>query len=417
MKIIISIFLCLLSVKSLNSQCTGGNFGSNLIFSQTQQTINITGNTYYTFSADSGVRYYIGGGNPQNPSEITILDTLGFYPFTYHSYPTTGFLVNWIAPYSGTFRALVNLSPCQTSQINLGQMDFFRYPDYVPFATDSAQWSIIKWNNFNYFQTTQYKMKGDTVINSINYKKIYSGIDLLYNSVNDTLHCFLREDSRKIYVKYPLSAGVDTSELLLYNFNLELNDTFQVRLFHYTTDSVFDFSVQAINKYSTNSGFRTIYQLRPLTQNTDVWGLQCEITFDWIEGIGAWIGPFYNEIPQHQCNNYAYEYGCYWEKGTYILGANWGNSCDNNTGIEDYADSYGIKIFPNPVIEVSEIKWENYIIEKIELYNSKGILLKKHQVIKQNYYQINRREYAAGLYFIKLTTKEGKLLAKKFLIL
>ncbi len=126
MKIIISIFLCLLSVKSLNSQCTGGNFGANLIFSQTQQTTNITGNTYYTFYADSGIRYsfYFTSAN----GEVTLSDSSGTIIFD-HNYNQGGnnFGLLWKAPYSGNFRALMTQYPCQTIQSNLGQVTYLRY--------------------------------------------------------------------------------------------------------------------------------------------------------------------------------------------------------------------------------------------------------------------------------------------------
>ena len=91
---------------------------------------------------------------------------------------------------------------------------------YHPFPADSAQWSVRHTINSPFSQFSyQYKMKGDTVINSITYHKIYYSTDLGYSSPNQTLNCFLREDTtKKIFVKYPYSSGYDTTEFMLYDW-------------------------------------------------------------------------------------------------------------------------------------------------------------------------------------------------------
>ena len=49
------------------------------------------------------------------------------------------------------------------------------YTGYIPFPNDSAQWSNhITFNSPNTgFTSTQYKMKGDTLIDSTTYKNLY----------------------------------------------------------------------------------------------------------------------------------------------------------------------------------------------------------------------------------------------------
>ena len=50
---------------------------------------------------------------------------------------------------------------------------------YIPFPTDSAQWSVGHTQYTPLSQTAfQYKMKGDTLLNGIIYHKIYYSHDL-----------------------------------------------------------------------------------------------------------------------------------------------------------------------------------------------------------------------------------------------
>ena len=76
--------------------------------------------------------------------------------------------------------------------------------------------------------TTQYKMKGDTKINAIEYEKIYTSYDLNYNAHDTLLHYLMRQGTaqKKIFVRYAFAPNQDTLEYLLYNFNLHYHDAF-----------------------------------------------------------------------------------------------------------------------------------------------------------------------------------------------
>ena len=231
---------------------------------------------------------------------------------------------------------------------------------YIPFPTDSAQWSVRHTINNPFSQSTvQYKMKGDTLLNGITYHKIYYSLDLVYNSPNQTLHCFVREDTtKKVFVKYPASSGIDTSEFVLYDFNKEINDTVNLKLYS-STDSAYKF--QILNKFtsSTNIDTREYYQLIGLNV-TFCTG------FDWIMGIGSVLSPFYNEIPMGSCYDDGYELSCFWYKGTYIRG---GTYCDYETGIKERTNSrYYTTVYPNP-------NDGNMILEYQLSENESGILV------------------------------------------
>ena len=96
---------------------------------------------------------------------------------------------------------------------------------YHPFPDTNAIWAERVYNIYNNGTAgeTRYALKGDTIINAKNYKKIYS----LKDSTIIDLPCCpstyigaIREQNKKVY------AIIDTiPEQLLYDFNLSVGDT------------------------------------------------------------------------------------------------------------------------------------------------------------------------------------------------
>ena len=91
---------------------------------------------------------------------------------------------------------------CALVLLPLGEAGRGFAQQHIPFPTDSAQWSVRHTINSPFSQNSfQYKMKGDTILNGITYHKIYYSLDLAYESPNQTLHCFIREDTtKKVFV-------------------------------------------------------------------------------------------------------------------------------------------------------------------------------------------------------------------------
>ena len=189
---------------------------------------------------------------------------------------------------------------------------------YIPFPTDSAQWSIRRTDNSQTATSFQYKMKGDTLLNGITYHKIYYSLDLNYSSPNQTLHCFIREDTtKKVFVKYPTVTGIDTAEFMLYDFNVAVGDTVTIKLL-YPTDSLFKLVVTNIDSNLFINGYRKYIGLK--TAGISMWGGGCDNDITWVDGMGG-NGLFYNEFPQLACFDiYSCVMVCFWDKGVYILG-------------------------------------------------------------------------------------------------
>jgi len=86
------------------------------------------------------------------------------------------------------------------------------------------------------------------------------------------------------------------------------------------------------------------------------------------------------------------------------------------TGIENNFPSK-IKLFPNPVADVSILEFENKKNELIELhiYNTLGSLVQR-KYTNENVIKIYRNDFKKGIYFYKLTNKNKILKSSKFII-
>ena len=141
---------------------------------------------------------------------------------------------------------------------------------YSPFPNDSAQWSILTLYVPPYptpteISTIHQKLKGDTIIDGELFKKIYESSDENYFSVNQNLKCFFREDSSKnVYVKYPLgsSAYNDTTEFILYDFNLSIGDTFRTKMMDPNNNiAECEFTLLSIDSVMTTEGYKRRFAL------------------------------------------------------------------------------------------------------------------------------------------------------------
>lgn len=78
----------------------------------------------------------------------------------------------------------------------------------TPLPEDSAMW-VYAMNSWSYYFII--KVKGDTLLNNVKYSKVYYSLnDTSYSSTNENLHCFIRNDSLKAYVRYPYAFNRDT---------------------------------------------------------------------------------------------------------------------------------------------------------------------------------------------------------------
>ena len=288
---------------------------------------------------------------------------------------------------------------------------------YYPFPTDSAQWSIeIATPQFEFYHY-QLKLKGDTILpNGETYSKLYKSFELDYNSPDQILHCFLREDStRKIFVKYPEGNAPDTNEFVLYDYGLEVGDTFQIRLFD--SESIYLFNQVVYTKHIVDLYIdhpRGEYGLMPLNGDT-IWTPFFDNSYGWYEGIGTNLGLLYNELPPGYGETETSFLVCFNLKGQYIMSV---PNC-GNVGIDDIrTQKTGLKIVPNPITYMSEIIFPHPMkeIQEINIINYYGQPAKKIIKPEQHEMFISATEFMPGLYFLSITTTDNKIFYLKFII-
>jgi hypothetical protein len=85
----------------------------------------------------------------------------------------------------------------------------------------SATWTIASIGWGTYFANETFRIEGDTTINSIRYKSIYSTKDSIYNPLISTYFCAVRELNNKWF----FVPADSTKEFMLYNFDVEIGDT------------------------------------------------------------------------------------------------------------------------------------------------------------------------------------------------
>jgi hypothetical protein len=282
--------------------------------------------------------------------------------------------------------------------------------NYIPFPTDSSQWSVRHTVNNPFSQNSmQYKLKGDTILNGRTFHKMYISPDLYYGSTNQTLDCFIREDlSKKVFVKYPAGPNIDTSEYLLYDFGLQVGDTVSIKLRHYITDSVYQFTVTSKDSVDLGDGYRAHWFLQ--LAGSSFWYCGA-FGMEWYEGIGTFWGVMYNEIPENGCDDGGYEGSCFWNRGTYIIG---GTYCDYSTGIKEISDPV-ITFLPNPLTDISEIKFPPEY-DLIEIYNSLGDLVFSKKIKNESQLFFHNNNLPSGPYICLLTKADGTFSCQKFII-
>jgi hypothetical protein len=88
---------------------------------------------------------------------------------------------------------------------------------------------------------------------------------------------------------------------------------------------------------------------------------------------------------------------------------------DCTTGIDETNIDNKINVFPNPVTDYLNVKFEDIYPVKITVYKTVGETLLAQRQITGNT-QINVSEYQTGVYFLKIETKDITVV-KQFLII
>lgn len=241
-----------------------------------------------------------------------------------------------------------------------------------------------------------YEMNGDTAINGLTYHKMYySGSGHEYCSMGGTLNVWnffnneykggFRQDTALRQVFFILAN--ETSECLLYDFNLSVGDTF-VSGCSWPGDCA---EVISIDSVLTGSHYRKRFNL-----NTNP-------PYSLIEGIGSTSGLFEPLCPFE----YFGELKCFSQDGQ-ILYANGPGVCNNYAGFQIADHSVSFTAHPNPFHHSLNVNvFDDLKDGQWVLLNSMGMVIRQDKINNRNF-NIHNEHYAPGLYFLQIF-KDGQL--------
>ena len=290
---------------------------------------------------------------------------------------------------------------------------------YTPFPDSNAVWNVLEfyplgssfsWSDSIWNSTMHYGLFGDTLINSMNYHKLFYNNGLMDSTIvlsnTNTTYCgAIREEVPAKKIFYLPKDSVNES--LLYNFNLNLHDTI---IINWNT-----FICNGINSVLINSHYRKIFHLWSFTT----------LTGDlWIEGIGSSNGLLYtfyypifdtikygllcfhhNDTLEYHMDgslNYwpipasLYDSGCYHQE-LYIT---------TNIHENENILNPNVIIYPNPVTDKSILKIpDNFSQENtlIEIFDLQGRKIKEYQKINSHQLTLYRADFnVGGVYFVRI---------------
>jgi hypothetical protein len=232
-------------------------------------------------------------------------------------------------------------------------------------------------------------IEGDTIINSVEYFKVYQSGYSYYGYIPNgdiytyehVLHGFLREENNKWFTLF------ENQDTLLFDFNLNVNDTV---ISAYTYSFADPIMVTAIDSVLIDGEYKKRMQLN---------GMGAEFI---IEGIGATSGLFENMF----FFEWYSELVCYAKNGVSV----WGTpteECDLAVNInENQGDENPCVISPNPGKDFIMLSIPPGLGKvEIILINLLGGIVYQDSFIGPSSNKINLNDFPAGFYLVIIKSK------------
>jgi hypothetical protein len=287
---------------------------------------------------------------------------------------------------------------------------FVKGQEYIPFPAQDATWTIYlesTCDNDSPPDTMLYRLvlNGDTIINETNYNKL----TLQTGSPEDPdirELGGLREEGKKVFYYGEGILGSSLGgEVLLYDFNAQINDTID-----HTSDGFWRSIVLDIDSVQIGSQYRKRYKVDNgwFFHNPDYL----------IEGIGSVVNGLLGHISDiPTCGTHYWEHVCFIESDQVVHRNLNFSDCDaglkyNSIGI---VSEKRFKIIPNPFTE--NIRIENLSAEScitVEVYNSLGRLVFEDGNIS-NCHQIPIT-YSTGCFIVIIKDSKGTILWQEKMI-
>ncbi|OIO99747.1 MAG: hypothetical protein AUJ97_08545 [Bacteroidetes bacterium CG2_30_32_10] len=276
---------------------------------------------------------------------------------------------------------------------------------YTPFPINNAIWCQYEMVTMPPFSKWPYflKFKGDTIINSTNYNKLYSS---WLDTVNFNGYVGgLRQDyaNKKTYFIY----NGETEENIIYDFALQEGDTFYI---HYPNEQPwFDILINKDSVEIVDGTYRKRFNFNDSYMNT------------WVEGIGCMRTFIYRPIGLEG----DVRFNCLTEN-TNVIYHNPGsffNQCFNFVGINEAPQNeytFKVSLQANNIINITchQNKNENIDFTMYDMFGKQVYKVNRNLLAGSNTLSLNIPNFSAGIYLYKIETHlsvsfcTGKLIIK-----
>ncbi len=258
---------------------------------------------------------------------------------------------------------------------------------------------------FGFHDVYNYNETGDTVIGSFTYKKILKkGIHETINSmcnptsstnfINTGPSCCLRSAGKQMYI---VEAG-NTTEELLYDFNLNVGDTLPPSYSHPAAQII---TVTAIDSIFTPYGFRKKYSLS---------GTSSLFLYEGIGSSAGLIEGFDEIFLSGTCDLICFSLN----DVRYVPTA--GGSCNIFLGLNDIEQQGNSTAFPNPFSKSTSIQLNHTLKNaSLNLFNSTGRKVRCLS-FSGDKVAIERENLSEGMYYYQVVQEDGKIVNGKLLI-
>jgi hypothetical protein len=280
-------------------------------------------------------------------------------------------------------------------------VSYLHAQDYIPFPTSDAYWNEYRfyqgWCDAPDYCKVTYFIEGDTIIDSLLYKKIYCA-----NPDWTSYIGAMRENDKKIYYW----RGGCPNHVLLYDFNLNVGDSISYPTELCDTSWVYYHKVTSIDS--------VLLQDMTYRRRINLYG-----TWSWIEGMGTTSGLFYPYYWGIACICSTHLV-CFYHNGNLVYLDETTMPCFNLTVSqpEFSGKNQGFDTYPNPFTTSTTIEYELYTICNIQytVYNMMGemVFYSQENMLPPGRHTLtwSPGHLPAGLYYGVLRSKEGVSVVK-----
>lgn len=281
---------------------------------------------------------------------------------------------------------------------------------YQPFPKDSANWTYIKWSKgygtpYGTEEGMFFTNGTDTLINGKTYTKVMARYRIINSPTNfppanngigtsDRYRYAIREDSQKLYI-----VDKDTTEQLLWNFNLAIGDSIKQ---WYEIPTIITGQGGFINVKMTVTSIDSVWVDNCYRKRFTLSGDKSN-NIKLIEGLG--INGYFLSFPYSLYPTlYKYSPACFTHKGIsyspYSEACYYLFSSSTPSSIENIYNNTP-SAYPNPFNDVLNINTAG----KIYIYNTTGICVLQKETASQSI--INTAQLMPGTYLIVITDNKG----------